>query len=176
MKALLEEDASVAKWVEWKRVEKLRSTYGKSLQKHIVDGRIHARFNPFGAGTGRFSSSTPNLQNIPKRGELGPRLRGLFWAGVEDRVLIKADYASIELWVAAILWDEPHMQHALQQGLNMHVATAAALFNVKPGEVTKEQNSRTHHERFPGLDRVLKALLRYAEYSVLERGGPSSWI
>jgi hypothetical protein len=91
-------------------------------------------------------------------------------------VLIKADYASIELWVAAVLWDEPHMQHALQQGVNMHVATAAALFNVKPGEVTKEQNSRTHHERFPGLDRVLKALLRYAEYSVLERGGPSSWI
>jgi DNA polymerase-1 len=76
MKALLEEDASVAKWVEWKRVEKLRSTYSKSLQKHIVDGRIHARFNPFGAGTGRFSSSTPNLQNIPKRGELGARLRG----------------------------------------------------------------------------------------------------
>jgi DNA polymerase family A len=76
-------------------------------------------------------------------------------------VLIKADYASIELWVAAILWDDPHMQHALQQGVNMHVATAAALFNVKPGEVTKEQNSRTHHERFPGLDRALKALLRY---------------
>ena len=160
MKALIEEDPSVAKWVEWKRIEKLRSTYGKSLQKHIRGGRIHARFNPFGAGTGRFSSSTPNLQNIPKRGELGPRLRGLFWAGAEDRVLIKADYASIELWVAAILWDDPHMQHALQQGLNMHVATAAALFNVKPGEVTKEQNSRTHHEPFPGLDRTLKALLR----------------
>jgi DNA polymerase-1 len=176
LRLLLEEDSSIHKWMEWKRVEKLRSAYGKSLQKHIVDGRIHARFNPFGAGTGRFSSSTPNLQNIPKRGELGPRLRGLFWAGAEDRVLIKADYASIELWVAAILWDDPHMQHALQQGVNMHVATAAALFNVKPGEVTKEQNSRTHHERFPGLDRALKALLRYAEYPVLERGGPSSWI
>jgi DNA polymerase I-like protein with 3'-5' exonuclease and polymerase domains len=176
MKLLLEEEPSVAKWVEWKRVEKLRSTYGTSLQEQIVDGRIHARFNPFGGGTGRFSSSTPNLQNIPKCGELGPRLRGLFWAGAKDRVLIKADYASIELWVAAILWDEPHMQHALQQGVNMHVATAAALFNVKPGEVTKEQNSRTHHERFPGLDRALKALLRYAEYPVLERGGPSSWI
>src|SRR5215217_5876817 len=149
MKLLLEEEPSVAKWVEWKRVEKLRSTYGTSLQEQIVDGRMHARFNPFGTATGRFSSSTPNLQNIPKRGELGPRLRGLFWVGAEDRVLIKADYASIELWVAAILWDEPYMQHALQQGVNMHVATAAALFNVKPGEVTKEQNSWTHHERIP---------------------------
>ena len=48
-------------------------------------------------------------------------------------MLIKADYASIELWVAAILWDDPHMQHALHQSVNMHVATAAALFNVKPG-------------------------------------------
>ena len=145
MWALVDRYPSVEKWIEWKRVEKLRSTYGKSLQKQIRDGRIHARFNPFGAGTGRFSSSGPNLQNIPK----DERYRSLFWAGAEDRVLIKADYASIELWVAAILWDDPHMQHALQQGVNMHVATAAALFNVKPGEVTKEQNSRTHHERIP---------------------------
>jgi DNA polymerase-1 len=177
MKRLLDEEPSVAKWVEWKEIEKIRSTYGKSIRDKLTpEGRVHARFKPFGTATGRFSSSTPNLQNIPKRGELGPRIRGLFWSGAEDRVLITADYASIELWVAAILWDDPHMQHALQQGVNMHVATAAALFNVKPGEVTKEQNSRTHHERFPGLDRALKALLRYAEYPVLERGGPSSWI
>src|SRR5215217_7322959 len=161
MRTLADTDPSVAKWVEWKEVEKIRSTYGKSLRDKLMpEGRVHARFKPFGTATGRFSSSTPNLQNIPKRGELGPRIRGLFWSGAEDRVLIKADYASIELWVAAILWDDPHMQHALQQGVNMHVATAAALFNVKPGEVTKEQNSRTHHERFPGLDRALKALLR----------------
>jgi DNA polymerase I len=177
MKQLVDEEPSVKKWVEWKEVEKNRSTYGKSLRDKLTpEGRVHARFKPFGTATGRFSSSTPNLQNIPKRGELGPRIRGLFWAGAEDRVLIKADYASIELWVAAILWDDPHMQHALQQGVNMHVATAAALFNVKPGEVTKEQNSRTHHERFPGLDRALKALLRYAEYPVLGRGEPSLWI
>jgi DNA polymerase I-like protein with 3'-5' exonuclease and polymerase domains len=161
MKQLVDEEPSVKKWVEWKEVEKIRSTYGKSLRDKLTpEGRVHARFKPFGTATGRFSSSTPNLQNIPKRGELGPRLRGLFWAGAEDRVLIKADYASIELWVAAILWDDPHMQHALEQGLNTHVATAAALFNVKPGEVTKEQNSRTHHEPFPGLDQVLKAPLR----------------
>src|SRR5215203_3310887 len=143
MKALLEEHPGVAKWIQWKEVEKIRSTYGKSLRDKLTpEGRVHARFKPFGTATGRFSSSTPNLQNIPKRGELGPRLRGLFWAGAEDRVLIKADYASIELWLAAVRWDDPHMQHALQQGLNMHVATAAALFNVKPGEVTKRSKIR----------------------------------
>src|SRR5215207_5135704 len=52
------------------------------------------------------------------------------------------------------------MQDALQQGVNMHVATAAALFNVKAGGGAKGQNSRTHHERFPGLERALKAPLR----------------
>jgi len=98
MRTLADTDSSVAKWVEWKEVEKIRSTYGKSLRDKLMpEGRVHARFKPFGTATGRFSSSTPNLQNIPKRGELGPRLRGLFWAGAEDRVLIKADYASSEL-------------------------------------------------------------------------------
>ena len=70
MQALIDEPG-VQKWVEWKRVEKLRSTYGKSLQKQIVEGRIHARFNPFGAGTGRFSSSGPNLQNSPRTSGTG---------------------------------------------------------------------------------------------------------
>jgi hypothetical protein len=77
MKTLVKEEPSVAKWPEWKRVEKLRSTYGLSLQKRVVDGRIPARFNPFGTATGRFSSSGPNLQNIPK----DERLRSLFWSG-----------------------------------------------------------------------------------------------
>jgi hypothetical protein len=160
LKALVDEEPSVAKWVEWKEIEKIRSTYGKSIRDKLVDGRVHAGFKPFGTAKGRFSSSNPNLQNIPKRGELGPRIRGLFWAGAEDRVLIKADYASIELWLAAVRWEDPYMQDTLQQGVNMHVATAAALFNVKAGEVAKEQNSRTHHERFPGLERALKAPLR----------------
>src|SRR5215212_5103606 len=142
MKALLAEEESVAKRLEWKEVEKIRSTYGESLRKRLTpEGRIHARFNPFGTATGRFSSSSPNLQKIPKCGEFGKRMRGLFWSGDDSRVLIKADYASIELWVAAVLWDDPHMQRALRQGVNMHVATAASLFNVPASEVTKEQKA-----------------------------------
>jgi DNA polymerase I-like protein with 3'-5' exonuclease and polymerase domains len=134
MKRLLEEEPSVGKWVEWKDAEKMRSTYGTSiLEKLDASDRIHGRFNAFGTATGRFSSSDPNLQNIPKRGERGAQMRGLFWSGAEDRVLIKADYASIELWLAAVRWEDPYMQDALQQGVNMHVATAAALFNVKAG-------------------------------------------
>src|SRR5215204_4152713 len=69
MKGLLAEEESVAKWLEWKEVEKIRSTYGESLRKRLTPaGRIHARFNPFGTVTGRFSSSGPNLQNIPEGG------------------------------------------------------------------------------------------------------------
>src|SRR5215213_6056775 len=142
MKQLLADEPSVEKWVRWKEIEKIRSTYGTSLLKVLTpEGRIHARFKPFGTATGRFSSSGPNLQNIPKRGERGERMRGLFWSGSDDRVLIKADYVSIELWVAAVLWEDQHMQYALRQGINMHVATAASLFGVKPGEVTKEQKA-----------------------------------
>ena len=122
MRLLVPDYQEVRKWIEWKEVEKIRSTYGESLRKRLTpDGRIHARFNPFGTATGRFSSSGPNLQNIPKRGAFGKRMRGLFWSGSDDRVLIKADYASIELWVAAIIWQDPYMQNALRAGVNMHV-------------------------------------------------------
>jgi DNA polymerase-1 len=163
MKRLEHKEESVSKWLEWKEVEKIRSTYGESLRKRLTpEGRIHARFNPFGTATGRFSSSSPNLQNIPKCGEFGKRMRGLFWSGSDDRVLIKADYASIELWVAAVLWDDPHMQHALKQGVNVHVGLRPRRYCSTPqaGEVTKEQNSQTHHKRPPGLERALKAPLR----------------
>jgi DNA polymerase-1 len=142
MKTLIPEDPSVQKWVEWKEVEKIRSTYGTSILKKLTpEGRIHARFLPFGTVTGRFSSSGPNMQNIPKRGDRGKQMRGLFWSGSDDRVLIKADYASIELYVAAIRWNDPAMQAALREGINMHVRTAAALYNIKPEEVTKEQKA-----------------------------------
>jgi DNA polymerase I len=123
MHRLLEFEPSVATWIEWKEAEKIRSTYGKSLlDKLTPEGRIHARFKAFGTATGRFSSSSPNLQNIPKRGDRGKQMRGLFWSGSDDRVLTKGGlYASIELWLAAVRWRDPYMQDALQQGVNMHV-------------------------------------------------------
>jgi len=131
MKGLLAEEESVAKWLEWKEVEKIRSTYGESLRKRLTpEGRIHARFNPFGTATGRFSSSGPNLQNIPKRGAFGKRMRGLFWSGSDNRVLIKANSTPrSSCGSRRCCGADPHMQRALQQGVNMHVATAAALFN-----------------------------------------------
>jgi DNA polymerase-1 len=142
MKALRDKHPSVEKWLQWKEAEKIRSTYGTSIMEKLSqDERIHARFNAFGTATGRFSSSGPNLQNIPKRGERGKQMRGLFWSGSKDRVLIKADYESIELWIAAYLWGDPAMQQALRKGVNMHVRTAAALFEKPAEEVTKEEKA-----------------------------------
>lgn len=142
MKLLLDEVPSVAKWVEWKEAEKIRSTYGTSILSRLTpEDRIHGRFSAFGTATGRFSSSEPNLQNIPKRGERGAKMRGMFWSGADDRVLVKADYASIELWLAAILWRDPAMQEALREGINMHVRTASALFNKTPENVNKEEKA-----------------------------------
>jgi DNA polymerase I len=142
MKRLLAEDPSVQKWLQWKEVKKIRSTYGESIRKALSpDGRLRARFWSFGTATGRFSSSSPNLQNIPKRGDLGKRVRSLFWSGSDGRVLIKADYASIELWVAAVRWSDQAMRAALREGTNMHVATAAALFGVPVAEVTADQKA-----------------------------------
>lgn len=71
MEALLGEVPEMDTWFEWKAVEKIRSTYGKSFLDRITpEGRIHGSFNPFGAATGRFSSSSPNLQNIPSAGSV----------------------------------------------------------------------------------------------------------
>jgi DNA polymerase-1 len=135
----VDEYPSVKKWVEWKGVEKIRSTYGTSILKKLTpEERVHGRFLPFGTATGRFSSSGPNLQNIPKNEDEddGRKMRSLFWSGSDDRVLIKADYASIELYVAALVWKDPAMQSALREGINMHVRTAAGLYNKRPEDVT----------------------------------------
>jgi DNA polymerase I len=124
MKMLRGEEPLIDKWLAWKRVEKFRSTYGESLAKKLVAGRIHGRFKQFGTATGRFSSADPNLQNIPKDASI----RGMFWSGSDDRVLIKADYSGIELWLAAVLWVEHRMMKLLRDGVNLHTATAAALY------------------------------------------------
>jgi len=138
MSLLLGEEPSIQKWIEWKRVEKLRSTYGKSIQKKVVGGRVYGRFNPFGAATGRFSSSEPNLQNIPK----DKSVRSLFWSGSEDRVLVKADYSGIELWIAAVLWREHRMMKLLAEGVNLHTATASSIYGIPREKIGKDSVER----------------------------------
>jgi DNA polymerase I len=138
MRALEDEEPKIAKWLAWKRAEKMRSTYGESLAKKLVNGRIHGRFKQFGTATGRFSSADPNLQNIPKEASI----RGMFWSGSDDRVLIKANYSGIELWLAAVLWVEHRMMKLLQDGVNLHTATAAALYGKSRKSISKDSVER----------------------------------
>jgi DNA polymerase I len=120
---------------------KLRSTYVKGLlsQVNLQTGRVYTTFEQAVTATGRLSSRSPNLQNIPIRTELGREIRACFVAGGEERVLLSADYSQIELRLLAHFSGVPSLLEAFQAGLDIHQATAAAIFEVPPQEVNVEQ-------------------------------------
>lgn len=128
----------VPKVLRWRELAKLRGTYlSPLLDCADRDGRVHTTFNQCGAATGRLSSSNPNLQNIPIRGKLGQRIRAGFIAD-EGMVLISADYSQIELRVLAHISGDEKLLHAFAAGEDVHIQTAAAVFGLKPEEVTPE--------------------------------------
>jgi len=128
--------------LSYREVEKLRSTYGQGLLDVVQDdGRIHATFNQTVARTGRLSSEDPNLHNIPVRTALGREFRKAF-VPTDGYELLVADYNQIELRVIAHLSDDPGLVHAFESGQDIHNATAASLFGVKPDDVNVEQRSR----------------------------------
>lgn len=124
---------------EFREVTKLLSTYVETLPG-LADahGRIHTTYNQTIAATGRLSSVNPNLQNIPIRTELGRKIRRGFIAekGYE---LLSCDYSQIELRVIAALAKDKKMLEAFEQGLDIHTATAAAIWHVPLEQVTKDQ-------------------------------------
>ena len=119
---------------------KLKSTYTDGLVKHInpLDQRIHGRFNQAVANTGRLSSSHPNLQNIPIRGVEGKRLREAFIARPGYQ-LLAADYSQIELRILAHYCEDESMCQAFAEGLDIHTATAADVFNCPISDVSSDQ-------------------------------------
>ncbi|MGF1599950.1 MAG: DNA polymerase I [Acidimicrobiales bacterium] len=128
--------------LRYREVEKLRSTYGLSLLAEVgPDDRIHATFNQTVARTGRLSSESPNLHNIPVRTELGRSFRKAFVPS-PDRVLLVADYNQIELRCIAHLAEDPGLIEAFTSGTDIHRATAARVFDVAPEDVDFEQRSR----------------------------------
>ena len=130
---------SVPKMIlEFRELSKLQSTYVETLPEMTdKNGRIHTDFVQTGTATGRLSCRDPNLQNIPVRNEAGRRIRSSFTAP-EGKVLISADYAQIELVVRAHLSGDKNMCQAFIEGTDVHKATAALIFGVKPEEVTAE--------------------------------------
>ncbi len=122
--------------LEYRMLEKLRSTYLEPLPKLVDDdSRLHTHFNQLSTATGRLSSSRPNLQNIPIRGVHGPRMRACFNAA-DGKRLAAADYSQIELRVLAHFSKDPALIDAFRHDEDIHARTAALLNDKSVDEVS----------------------------------------
>ena len=133
----------VTKILEWRSLQKLMSTYINALpeQVDIKTKKIHSIFNQTNTSTGRLSSNNPNLQNIPIRTNNGKLIRKAFTSSDNNSVLISADYSQIELRVIASMSGDENMINAFNNNEDIHASTAAKVFNIEIGKVTKEQRS-----------------------------------
>lgn len=138
-----------SKILEYRQLQKLKSTYVDALPEQIdkKDHRVHTNFMQTVAATGRLSSTNPNLQNIPIRTPRGQQVRGAFVAG-EGKKIIAADYSQIELRLIAEISGEENMIEAFQKGEDIHTATASRLFHVPINEVTRLQRSQAKTVNF----------------------------
>ncbi len=132
----------IANILEYREIQKLLSTYIDNIPQ-MVDGqgRLHPTLNQDGTTTGRFSSSNPNIQNIPVREGLGAPIRDAFIAP-KGRVLISFDYSQIEMRVLAMLSGDPGLVEIFQSGADIHTSVASRVFRVPPDAVTKEMRRR----------------------------------
>lgn len=129
----------IGKILEHRELTKLKTTYIEALPALIDEktGRLHTTFNQTGTATGRLSSATPNLQNIPIMTETGREIRKAFVAK-PGFLLVSFDYSQIELRVAAHLAQDQKMIEAFRKGLDIHRMTAAEIYNVPLDKVTPE--------------------------------------
>lgn len=125
--------------LDYRSLSKLKSTYTDVLPDLINPrtGRIHTSFNQTATATGRLSSSEPNLQNIPIRGEWGRRIREAFIAD-GGNLLLSADYSQIELRILADLSGDQGLIDAFMSGVDIHSRTASEIFGATMDKVTSE--------------------------------------
>jgi DNA polymerase-1 len=125
--------------LEYRTLEKLRSTYIESLPEAVnpVTGKIHCTFNQSVAATGRLSCQDPNLQNIP----LHSAIRSCFKPEKEGWSFLGADYSQIELRLLAHFSNDQELTSAFQKGRDIHVHTASLVFGVAEQEVTPQMRS-----------------------------------
>ncbi|MFP5503025.1 MAG: DNA polymerase [Candidatus Sericytochromatia bacterium] len=139
LQAVADQHPVIPRFLEYRGLQKAISSYGEGLLAHIqpATGRIHAHFQQLVTSTGRFSCSSPNLQNIPAT----PEYRACFVAPPGHRLVV-ADYSQIELRILAELSGDKAFRRAFDQGLDLHAMTASDMFAVPIASVTKTQRNQ----------------------------------
>ncbi len=139
----------IADILEHRGLKKLIGTYIDALPKLInpQTGHIHTSFNQTITATGRLSSSDPNLQNIPIRGEDGKEIRKAF-IPEPGCLFFSADYSQIELRVMAHLSNDEHMLTVFREGKDLHAATAATIYKKDISEVTRDERTKSKRANF----------------------------
>ena len=126
----------------YREIQKLLSTYIDNIPQMVdANDRLHTTLHQDGTTTGRFSSSDPNIQNIPVRDGLGAPIRDAFIAP-KGRLLVSFDYSQIEMRVLAMLSGDPGLLEIFQSGADIHTSVASRVFRVLPDLVTKEMRRR----------------------------------
>lgn len=128
--------------IKYRELFKLKTGFVDALPRVINSktGRIHPKFHQLGTETGRMSCSSPNLQNIPVKGEMGKEIRKCFIA--EDGfAFVSADYSQMELKIAAHLSRDLKMIKAFKEGKDIHILTASEIFNKPQKDITKEDRN-----------------------------------
>ena len=146
LQSLRNDHPIVAEILDYRGLKKLVGTYVDALPKLVnkKTGRIHTSFNQCVTATGRLSSSDPNLQNIPVRGEDGKEIRKCFVAPL----FFSADYSQIELRVMAHLSQDEAMVKAFREGYDVHAATAATVYGKPREEVTRDERTKAKRANF----------------------------
>ncbi len=139
----------VGKILAFRALKKLIGTYIEALPKLINQktGHIHTSFNQAVTATGRLSSSKPNLQNIPVRGDDGREVRKAFVAEEGCR-FFSADYSQIELRIMAHLSGDQHLIQDFRDGRDIHAATAARVFKKPLEEITRDERRKAKTANF----------------------------
>ena len=136
--------------LEYRQLTKLKTTYVDVLPE-LADpktSRIHTSFNQAATETGRLSSSSPNLQNIPIKTDIGRSIRKAIIAAGKDNYLISCDYSQIDLRILAHLSQDENLIAAFKKGLDIHKATAALIYGLQESEINGEMRDRAKRVNF----------------------------
>lgn len=169
LEKLIDEHVIVPEILHQRRLQKILSTYVIPLSEfRAKDGRIHTTFHSLGTSTGRMSSSDPNLQNIPIRGEWAAELREVFIAN-KGKKFLACDYSQMELRVVAHIARDKNMIEAFKGEQDIHKRTASLVFGVEENKVTSDMRYRAKALNFGIIYGIgARAFARNAKISVDE--------